>query len=464
MKRIFLCLFVISAVVSACVDDNDSFSSSRTDLLFSVDTLRMDTVFSTVGSSTYSFWVFNPTDQGIRLPTVRLRNGNQTGFRVNVDGTYLDHSTGSVVSGLEIRGGDSIRVFVELTASGNGHPAPRQLQDDLVFKFENGTERSVVLSGCAWDAVAVRNLVISHDTVIESSQPIVVYGDGLKVDSCAVLTLRNSTLYFHDGAGITVAGTLLADHVLMRGDRLDHMFSSLPYDNISGQWRGITFRPSSTGNLLRHTEIRNATDALVVDSAALDCAISDAATLKRDTLLNRFLSSSPDANRLTLDHCIIHNAKGYGLLAHNATVYLSHCQFSNTLNDCLALYGGCALVHRSTLAQFYPFSANRGAAIRFVGQGKMILQCDSTIVTGYDSNVVAGLRQDTTTVFQYRFRDCLLRTPEVTDDSLSFRRIRWELPTDSVQGSRHFLKIDEDSLRYDFHLDSISTAKGWGAY
>ena len=112
-------LFVAATALTAC-SDNDSFSTSPSRLLtFSVDTLKMDTVFSNVGSSTYTFWCYNRSGDGIRLSTVRLRNGNQTGFRVNVDGSYLDNTMGSVANDLEVRDGDSIRVFVELTAPEN---------------------------------------------------------------------------------------------------------------------------------------------------------------------------------------------------------------------------------------------------------------------------------------------------------------------------------------------------------
>ena len=85
MKRILYFLTILAGLV-AC-NDNDTFTTSRSNVLtFSVDTVKMDTVFTTVGSSTYTFWVFNQSGDGIRLSTVRLRNGNQTGFRVNVDG------------------------------------------------------------------------------------------------------------------------------------------------------------------------------------------------------------------------------------------------------------------------------------------------------------------------------------------------------------------------------------------
>ena len=66
--------------------------------------------------------------------------------------------------------------------------------------------------------------------------------------------------------------------------------------------------------------------------------------------------------------------------------------------------------------------------------------------------------------FNYDFRQCLMRTPAVTDDSLHFEQILWETPKDSIQGKQHFVKIDEGNLDYDFHLDSLSTAQGKGCY
>ena len=59
----------------------------------------------------------------------------------------------------------------------------------------------------------------------------------------------------------------------------------------------------------------------------------------------------------------------------------------------------------------------------------------------------------------------LLRTPKVeTADSVRFSDIIWESPKDSIQGARQFRLIDEENFIYDFHLDSLSTAKGLGCY
>ncbi len=447
-RRIFLFLSVILAFV-AC-SDNDSFTTSPSArLTFSADTVKMDTIFSTVGSATYTFWVYNHAQDGVRLRSVRLRQGNQTGFRVNIDGSYLDNTLGSIVNNLEVRKGDSLRVFVELTAPENRKQTPQLVEDDLLFLLESGVEQRVHLQGCSWDALQMRNWVIKSDTVIETDKPIIIYG-GLKVDSMATLTIRKTTLYFHDQAGIDVYGRLITDSVLMRGDRLDHMFDYLPYDRVSGQWKGVFFHSSSFWNELLNTEIRNAENAVVCDTAAFD----------------------DEVQRLYMERCVVHNNKGAGIETNNAKVGLLDCQITNSLGDCLAVHGGLVVIEACTIAQFYPLSANRGVALRFSNYRDSIpyplemIQMRNSIVTGYADDELMGstLENDSVTPFVYYFENSLLRTPKVEDDTVSFKQIIWENPKDSVQGKQHFKQIDEYNMIYDFHLDSISTAWGLGCY
>ncbi len=464
MKRIFLYLLILCACAIVACEDNDSFTTSPTARLsFSTDSVKMDTVFSTIGSRTYDFWVYNRSRDGLRLTTVRLAKGNQSGFRVNVDGSYLDRELGAVVHGLEVRRDDSIRVFVELTASENGFPDPQKVEDELVFILESGVEQRVPLLGHAWDAVLMDSLMITRDSLLQSRKPFVIHG-GLRVDSAVTLTVRNTTLYFHDGAGIDVYGTLKTDSVVMRGDRLDHMFDYLPYDRISGQWRGVRFYSSSFGNRLVYTEIRNAIDGIVCDSAAF----------------------TPGIQRLYMEHSIVHNCAGPGLKAFNSILGLKHCQFTNTLGDCVAVYGGVAVMDHCTLAQFYPFSADRGAALRFANYYGSYdyplesVQMTGSIVTGYADDVLMresrqAEKGDSTKqlpAFNFLFENSLLRTPQVflddakkqVPDTIRFVNVRWETPDDSIQGKQHFRLIDEQNLRYDFHLDSLSTAHGLGCW
>lgn len=255
-------------------------------------------------------------------------------------------------------------------------------------------------------------------------------------------------MYFHDGSGFDVYGTLRLENCMLRGDRLDDMFDYLPYDRVSGQWNGIRIRETSSDNVFLQTEIRNPLYGVVCDSAALD----------------------PERCRLQMEHCVIHNCLGAGVTAVNAYVRLDHCQLTNTGGDCFSLYGGLAEISHCTLAQFYPFAADRGAAFRFTNYYGVTLQpmavtCSHSIFTGYADDVVMGdmIGEDPST-FNYVFTNCLMRTPEVDDDPDRFADIIWETPHDSIEGKKHFVLIDEDNLIYDFHLDSLSTAKGLGCY
>jgi len=428
-----LSFFLLSAVALLCAcSDNDSFSANpNSQLTFSVDTLQLDTMFSTIPSSTYTFWVFNHSGDGLRISSVRLERGNQSGFRANVDGVFLD----PVANNIEVRKGDSIRVFVEVTPRQTGVVDPQLIEDHLVFTLESGSIQRVNLRAYSWDAETLTNLQVSRDTVIESSRPVVVYGNGITVEEGRTLTIRNTSLFFHDGAGIRVHGTLKAENSVLRGDRLDHMFDYLPYDRISGQWDGIHLLPTSKDNLLTQCELRNAMTAVTCDSTDLE-----------------------------MRQCIVHNSKGHGVIANDAVLRIEQCMLTNSLGDCLAVHGGTATVSHCTLAQFYPFSADRGAALRFsTSQQPLSFLCSSTLVTGYADDVVMGEPGDGEMAFDYHFADCILRT-DSTSDAEKLERIIWETPKDSVQGKQHFRVFDEDNLYYDFRLDSISPAfqKGIG--
>lgn len=99
MKMTSLRLLLLAAPLAvlslaACSDD-DSFSASPDHrLAFSADTVSLDTTFSRVPTTTRTFWVYNRSGDGLRCTSVRLRKGNQTGFRVNVDGMYLGQASG----------------------------------------------------------------------------------------------------------------------------------------------------------------------------------------------------------------------------------------------------------------------------------------------------------------------------------------------------------------------------------
>ena len=146
MKRLSLYAILMAVILFASCSNDDSFSTDSSHLLsFTRDTVTLDTLFSNVPSSTYSFWVHNNTGDGIRINSVRLSKGNQTGYRVNVDGIYLSASTGYQTSNIELRKGDSLRVFVEITTPTNNLDSAKLVTDKLLFTLESGVQQQVVL-------------------------------------------------------------------------------------------------------------------------------------------------------------------------------------------------------------------------------------------------------------------------------------------------------------------------------
>jgi len=416
-------------LAAACADDDTFTTSSSARLTFSVDTVKVDTVFSTMPSSTRSFWVYNRSGDGIRCTTVRLEGGNQAGFRVNVDGSYLGQTAGYRVNDIEIRNKDSIRVFVE---------------DNLVFTLESGLEQKVCLTAYSWDAIMMDNAVITADTTLTAEQPIVVSGSMTVAEGATLTLAAGTTLYFNGDAGIDVYGRLLClgeptKKVEMRTSRLDNMFDYLPYNYVSGMWQGVHLRSTSYENELYHTDIHGAFDGLTVDSADV----------------NRL--------RLTLENSTIHNCQGYALAAENARMTISNCELSNSLGSCLHIEGGAVEVNNCTLAQFYPYDSNRGKALSFSATTHPLLSftCRNTLITGYADDEMAGAKSESNAAdFNFDFYDCIIRTPRIaTEDSLRFHNVVFEEYSDTVKaGKKHFLKIDTDNLRYDFRLSEVSPA------
>lgn len=443
VRFLYIMIGVVGIYLTTSCADDDSFSVSRDDMLcFSTDTVDMDTTFSNVPTVTHSFWIYNRSGKSLRCSSVRLEKGNQMGFRVNVDGTYLGSSVGYQVRDVEIRKGDSIRAFVELTSPMQLQDAPSLVTDNLVFALESGVEQKVCLKAYSWDAILMQNATVGRDTLIQTSKPIVVYG-GLTVDSAAVLTIGSGTrIFFHEDAAIHVYGCLKTNgqvgaEVTLRGDRLDNMFDYLPYDQTPGRWQGIHLYASSHGNELRFTDLHGAYDGIIVDS------------------------SEVERQKLLLENATIHNCQGYGVRAEYAKLQMFNCQVTNVLHDCVSLKGANAEINGCTLAQFYPFDGNRGAAMSFVAPS-FRLDVSNSLITGYADDVLQGVRGEASLPFEFSFGYSVIRTPAVASaDSLCFTNVIYEDVADTVAyGRKHFILFDTENFRYDFRLVETSPAIG----
>lgn len=85
MRFLFIAATFLSFFFLACQKDEISHSASDR-LLFSRDTVIFDTVFTSVGSATARFKVYNKGSQRVNISDVTLSGGSSSSFRINIDG------------------------------------------------------------------------------------------------------------------------------------------------------------------------------------------------------------------------------------------------------------------------------------------------------------------------------------------------------------------------------------------
>ncbi|TAF94638.1 MAG: hypothetical protein EAZ47_03885, partial [Bacteroidetes bacterium] len=102
MRAIFIVLVLF---IYAC-SKQGVITSTDAALFTSTDSLHFDTVFTTQGSVTGRFKIFNPNTQALVLSNVQLAGGNASSFSINVNGF-----NGPTVQNISIAAGDSAYVF-----------------------------------------------------------------------------------------------------------------------------------------------------------------------------------------------------------------------------------------------------------------------------------------------------------------------------------------------------------------
>ncbi len=292
---LLLSLFVM---MSSCRKDFDT-QPSEGKLTFSKDTVYLDTVFSNIGSSTYQLTVYNESRHDITIPKIKLNQGENSKYRLNVDGI-----PGKSFTDIDILAKDSIFVFIETTADIEDFTsaetqflytdriefdtdANRQnvelitLVQDAHFlfpeKFNDGSTESLTF-GPDEDGnyTEIYGFYLSDEELhFTAEKPYVIYGYAAVPPNKTLTIDPGARIHFHENGGILVAdqaslhvnGELsndpeeLENEVIFQGDRLEP-----EYKNTPGQWQTIWLTEGSTNNIINHATIKNATAGLRIDS------------------------------------------------------------------------------------------------------------------------------------------------------------------------------------------------------
>ena len=144
-----LFILLLSATVfwSSCREDFE-FETNSGNLTFSKDTVFLDTVFTNIGSATYTLKVYNGLNQDISIPFVGLENGPSSSYRLNVDGV-----AGKEFQNVPLLARDSLFVFVETTFDVTPTGETEFLNTDRILFGEGSSQQHVDLVTLVKDAV-----------------------------------------------------------------------------------------------------------------------------------------------------------------------------------------------------------------------------------------------------------------------------------------------------------------------
>lgn len=231
---------------------------SKADVSFSQDTVLFDTVFTTIGSTTQNFRIYNEDNNTLKINEIRLMGGESSPFRINIDGIAdLVHND------IEIPKNDSIYAFIQVQLDVNNGNLPMVVEDSIQF-IVNGNISYVKL--VVWGQDAYFHYSDLNEGVWPNDKPHVIYTFAA-VDSAKSLTIqegtdvylhKNSLLYVYKGQ-LDIQGTQ-ANPVTFQGDRQESF-----YDDVVGQYYGIYFEKAEPSTI-NYTIIKNGTAGIHVFS------------------------------------------------------------------------------------------------------------------------------------------------------------------------------------------------------
>lgn len=450
--------------LQSCQEDNFSTDSSIM-LDFSVDTLRFDTVFTTLGSATRILKAINTSKRPVQISNISLENGNDSKFRMNVDGYTVDGNgnifgTNDPLPPIPVAGNDSIYIFIEVTIDPDAplSDSPFVLYENLNFET-NGNQQQVVLEAFGQNANYIPNRfnvggahLLPCDLQIRTwndPKPYVIYGI-LFVQDCELVIPAGTDIYVHgglvndngnfyndgiivfdEGSKLRVEGTL-DNPVTIQGDRLEE-----PFSDIAGQWGGIRLNPESFQHEVNNLIMRNSITGFYVDSlASLD--------IKNSQILN---------------------TSGAGLIGYRSEISAENCLIADNGSNSAFLYGGTYDFKYCTLAN-YGSEASAVTATNAVCQDFGCMGCqESEANITFTNCIISGSRNDEISLsdgcsdldLNVSFENCVVRVDELLEDFPDFL-------TNNCLSSTCFQYVNGDPLfldrtEGDYHLDSLSFAQ-----
>ena len=488
MRNTIYILFIgILISMSSCRKDF-VFEPNSGNLGFSKDTVYLDTVFTNIGSSTYTLKVYNKSNNDILIPKIQLGKGAASKYRMTIDG--MQGQNGKIFNNVELLAKDSMYVFIETTAEiTDANPTDFLYTDQIQFdsgsklqnvelvtliqdavflypqKYVDATTGAVTYESLPFGEDQIYGFVLDHNDHNDeyhwtNSKPYVIYGyagipsgETLNIDPGARIHFHaNSGIIVGNGGSIKVNGqvsstTALENEVVFEGDRLEPGFSDVP-----GQWGLIWMSQGSVNNQINHLTLKNATVGIFVGD--FENAINT--TLK-------------------IDNSQIYNCSNLGILARTAKIEGTNLVINSAGQASIACTeGGSYLFKHCTFNNNWQSSKQVAVLVsNYNKTGEVITpialnqaEFDNCIIYG-SNQVEMLLDKKVGASFNYQFNNCLLKFNNISNQFTNNPLYLFE--TDAAHFTNiirnqdpKFLNSNQNKLNID--NTSAAFAKGNSAY
>ena len=399
----YILFFTLIASILFCCQKKESDENSK--LSFSTEQVSFDTVFTTVGSVTQNFRVYNPYNYDVKVD-IFLAGGHASAFSINVDGL-----AGTSFTNVEIPARDSLFIHVKVNVNPNDQSLPFLITDSVIFRHGK-TIQDVDLLAYGQNAHfivanegsgSLRYKIIAHEHEVThwtKDLPYVIYGGYAAVDSLGTLIIDPGTkVYFHSGAGLWVYrfGNIQAvgtkdEPIIFRGDR------SSWFDTDYAQWDRIWLNESDIDNHFEFVEITNAFIGLQVEAL-----------------------SEMRSGRTILKNCTIHNTYNSGILARATRLSAENCQISNNGACGLQLHIGSYDFKHLTIANYFSQSSRKNPALyvsnlyesgSYAYIGDTEADFTNCIIYGSLTDEIGLYQSGNETTLTATFENCLVRNTQ----------------------------------------------------
>ena len=425
-KCIIIFLILFGVLCSTSCRKDFEYEPSAGNLSFSRDTVYLDTVFSNIGSSTYSLKVYNTSAADIRIPSISLRNGTESLYRLNVDGV-----AGNQFSNTPILGKDSLFIFIETTIDISDDSITELLYTDAILFDTETNQQEVELvtlakkavflfpemdSGNATETIELYTDENGNPVVVTgfeldaahlnftNEKPYVIYGYAIVPNGKELVVDAGARIHFHEnsgllvqnGATLTVNGALSTDlqlleqEVIFEGDRLEPSFSER-----TAQWGAVWLERGSMNNRLNHMTIKNAQIGLFVEADS-DLP-STTLTITNSQIYNNSLYNLWAKNASIIAENVVLGGAGIASLqCENGGNYtFTHCSISNYWNK------GFRTTTALTLKNIDGFGNDNA---------EDLVRADfaNCIIDGNTQNEIT-LQPSANSIFNFNFKNCFIK-------------------------------------------------------